>query len=90
MDPRPTTPRPRDEVLLARLLGEVNRSRGRLRAARTTTVGPRSEEHQHRCEQLAAAMEAYADAAAAMGVPLPYRFRDELRLHRAMARGGRL
>ena len=30
-------------------------------------------------------MQSYADAAASAGIPLPYRYRDELRLYRAMA-----
>jgi hypothetical protein len=34
---------------------------------------------------LADALEAYADEASKGGVPLPYRYRDELRLYRSMA-----
>ena len=32
-------------------------------------------------------MEAYAEAATDAGIPLPYRYRDEMRLYRSMARG---
>lgn len=85
-NPPVSVPSPRrDDALLARLLSEVNRCRARLRSARGLSVGPRSEEHRERCQDLCSAMEAYADAASTMGVPLPYRFRDELRLHRSMA-----
>ena len=38
-------------------------------------------------EQLVAALEAYADRLAAQGLPVPYRLRDELRLHGALVTG---
>lgn len=79
----------RDEAQLTALLHEVNRCRAQVRAGRkasstSVSVGEQSQ----RCARLADAMQAYADAAALSGVPLPYRYRDEMRLYRAMARGG--
>jgi hypothetical protein len=76
--------RQRDEARLAVLLSKVNLARTSVRAQRN--VGNR-DEHLHQCAALAAAMEAYADAAADAGIPLPYRYRDEMRLYRAVAAG---
>jgi hypothetical protein len=78
----------RDEKLLVGLLYEVNRCRDHVRAGRESrlTQVTRNEQSQ-RCVRLAEAMKAYADAAADSGVPLPYRYRDEMRLYRAMADG---
>jgi hypothetical protein len=78
---------PRDEARLAGLLSRVNRARADVRADRNvarTTPASRTG-HRVRCAALADAMEAYADAAAGAGVPLPYRYRDEMRLYRSMA-----
>ena len=75
----------RNDALLTALLSEVKRARSAFRAGR---AGPRSptgwSDQAQRAAHLASAMESYADAAAATGVPLPYRYRDELRLYRAM------
>jgi len=80
----------RDEALLGRLLLEVNRLRSKVRAGRDLPADPdgRRERHEQRLG-LAEAMEAYAEAATSGGVPLPYRYRDEMRLHQAMTRGSR-
>jgi hypothetical protein len=77
---------PRDEAHLAMLLSQVNRARAELRATRHAPLTSTSQvEHQQCCASLADAMERYADAAANAGIPLPYRYRDELRLYRRMA-----
>jgi hypothetical protein len=75
----------RDEALLGRLLLEVNRLRSKVRAGRDLPADfeGRRERHELRLS-LAEAMETYAEAATTGGVPLPYRYRDEMRLHRAM------
>ena len=77
----------RDEALLNSLLFDVNRARHAYRAGRgqpfTTT---NRAEQAHRTALLAKAMQAYADAAATAGIPLPYRYRDELRLYKAVLR----
>jgi hypothetical protein len=74
----------RDESRLGALLYEVNRCRAQVRSGRQTALTTRDDQSQ-RCARLADAMEAYAAAAAESGVPLPYRYRDEMRLYRAMA-----
>jgi hypothetical protein len=75
--------RQRDEARLAGLLSEVNQARTSLRAERNHPMTSVSRaEHRVRC---AAFAEALADAAAEAGVPLPYRYRDEMRLYRSMA-----
>jgi hypothetical protein len=78
--------RGRDEAQLTVLLSEVNLARARVRAGRAApqTTSARYE-LQLRCALLADAMQAYADAASGAGVPVPYRYRDELRLYRAMS-----
>ncbi len=69
------------------LLVQVNRARSAFRAGRALPVNSATRlEQAQRTAQLAKAMEAYADAAASAGVPLPYRYRDELRLYQAMNR----
>lgn len=79
-------PRERDEALLVALLFDVNQARAEVRAGRSvTTSSSNRHDQQHRRGRLAEAMEAYADAAATSGVPLPYRYRDEMRLNRSMA-----
>ena len=76
----------RDEARLAYLLDEVHRARADLRAARNDPKSSLSRaDHQALCAALAEAMEAYAVAATEVGVPLPDRYRDELRLYRSMA-----
>jgi hypothetical protein len=85
---QPPERRERDEAQLVALLHEVNRCRAQVRAGRRAPLTSVSiGEQSQRCARLADAMEAYADAAAGSGVPLPYRYRDEMRLYRAMARG---
>ena len=79
-------PRERDEALLIALLFDVNQARAEVRAGRRVpTNSTNRHDQQHRRGRLAEAMEAYADAAATSGVPLPYRYRDEMRLNRSMA-----
>ena len=83
------TPRLRDrnEALLIELLFNVNRARAGVRAGRRVpTTSTNRHDQQQRRARLADAMEAYADAATSAGVPLPYRYRDEMRLNRSMAR----
>jgi hypothetical protein len=76
---------PRDEAHLARLLSEVNEARARFRANKQAPPTAKSRgEHQECCASLADAMQNYADAAADAGIPLPYRYRDEMRLYRHM------
>ena len=82
------TPRPRDrnEALLIELLFNVNRTRAEVRAGRSVpATSSNQHDQQRRRGRLADAMQAYADAAASSGVPLPYRYRDEMRLNRSMA-----
>lgn len=77
---------PRDEGRLVGLLARITAARAALQHARALPSTPASRRELARCsERLAAAMEAYADAASRAGVPLPYRYRDELRLHRSLA-----
>ncbi len=77
----------RNEGLLIALLLEVNRARSAFRAGRARPVNSSNRlEQAERTAHLAKAMEAYADAAASVGVPLPYRYRDELRMYQAMKR----
>ena len=75
----------RDEARLAELLAEVNRSRIRIRVQQGLRLDSSSRNELARCyDALADALEAYADEASGSGVPLPYRFRDEMRLCRSM------
>jgi len=81
----------RDDPGLIALLDEVKRCRVRVHEGRQDpSTAVNHHEQSRRCALLADAMEAYADAAAESGVPLPYRYRDEMRLYSAMARGGSL
>jgi hypothetical protein len=78
----------RDEAHLAALLSKVILARRSVQAQRNVPRSPASrDEHRIRCAALAAAMEAYADAATDAGIPLSYRYRDEMRLYRAVASG---
>ena len=80
----PQNPR-RDDARLTALLAEVNRSRIRVRAQRELLMTSTNRNELARCyHALADALEAYADEASESGVPLPYRYRDELRLYRSM------
>jgi hypothetical protein len=75
----------RDDRLLVALQQRVNEARADVQQGRSLPPAPqRAVEQQRRYEQLAGALEAYADAASNAGVPLPYRYRDEMRLYRAM------
>jgi hypothetical protein len=79
--------RRRNDAMLIRLLSDVKRARAAFRAGRLESVAASSRSQQVlRAAQLASAMESYADAAASTGVPLPYRYRDELRLYQAMTK----
>jgi len=87
MTGRPAQRPVRNEALLISLLFEVNRARYAFRAGRALPVNSTNRlEQVQRTAHLAKAMEAYADAAASVGVPLPYRYRDELRMYQAMKR----
>ena len=80
--------RERNEALLIHLLHDVNRARANIRLNRGVRGGPTTGQASTQlCSELADAMHAYADAASESGVPLPYRYRDEMRLYDAM--GGR-
>lgn len=79
-------PRQRNDRLLVHLLSNVNQARAGVRAGRSGTgIWNNRFDRQQRCADLAEALEAYAAAAADSGVPLPYRYRDEMRLYRSMA-----
>ena len=81
-----THPPRRDEAVLGRLLSEVNRQRIQVRRLRALPLTSTSRVELIRgYDELANALEAYADEASESGVPLPYRFRDELRLYRSMS-----
>jgi hypothetical protein len=83
--PAPPERRPRDERLLELLRYRVAIARADVHLGRAMPPGPlRVTEQDHRCERLRDALQAYSDASSAAGVPLPYRYRDELRLYSAM------
>ena len=86
--------RQRNERLLVHLLSNVNLARAGVRAGRSGRGNSTSGiDRRQRNTDLLEALEAYAAAAAASGVPLPYRYRDEMRLYRSIAldpRGGAL
>ena len=71
-----------DRLGVDRWMREVNHARDRLQRSRQAR-GTRAEEQQLRAE-LIAALEEYAGALAASGLPLPYRLRDELALYRRL------
>jgi hypothetical protein len=80
----------RDEKLLTALLSEVQHARSEFRAGRGQPASSTNRLDQaRRTARLAEAMESYADAAATAGIPLPYRYRDELRLYQSMVGGPR-
>ena len=83
--------RQRNDRLLVHLLSNVNLARAGVRAGRggrgNSTSG---NDRRQRSTELLEALEAYATAAADSGVPLPYRYRDELRLYRSMAEDPRV
>jgi hypothetical protein len=80
----PTRPS-RNNAELARLLGEVRRAEAAFRESRDRIDHPGTRRDRARdAERLAEAMQAYADAASESGIPLPYRYRDNLKLFRAL------
>jgi hypothetical protein len=82
-------PRRRNETRLLSLLVDVNSARDRVRECRAGPQGTLTRNEQRsRCGDLVDAMEAYASAATAVGVPMSYRYAGELRLYRAMAGRG--
>ena len=77
----------RDDARLAMLMTEVRRARAAFAELRDQPATPHSQHDlADLVVELVAAMESYADAAAASGVPLPYRYRDDFQLYRALAR----
>ena len=80
---------PNRELHLIKLLDEVNRARMAFRTQRDNPGGGAYLEQQRLAADLVEAMQAYADAASASGIPLPYRYRDELRLYRTMTENAR-
>ena len=79
-------PRQRNDRLLAHLLSNVNLARAAVRAGGSGRGSSTSgNDRRQRRTALLEALEAYAAAASDSGVPLPYRYRDEMRLYRSMA-----
>ena len=75
----------RDDELLTALLHDVNLARTQVRSGRSLSAGSyASQDQERRCEVLVEALEAYAKAVAAAGVPLPYRYRNEMALYRSV------
>lgn len=71
----------RGEQPLVALMMEVNQARTYvvLGRARQTDSFQREDQH-YRNRLLFSALEAYAEAASALGAPLPYQYRDQMRL----------
>jgi len=83
--PEPPT---RNERELATLLSDIGRARASVREGRGSAPSYLTRQEKERsCERLVEALEAYANAAAIAHVPLPYKFRDEIRLYRALYPG---
>jgi len=81
---------PDNELHLITLLDEVNRARAAFRNQRDKPGSAGAGlEQQRLAVNLLDAMQAYADAASASGIPLPYRYRDEMRLYRTMTENAR-
>lgn len=80
---RSSPPRQRNDRLLVELLSNVTRARAEVRASRGSPGN--STYQRQRFADLAGSLEAYAAAAAASGVRIPYRYRDEMRLYRSVA-----
>jgi len=77
-----------DRRQVALRMAELNQARATLQAARSEPTD-RWRTEQLRIE-LVSALEHYAAAVAAVGEPLAYRLRDELRLYRSLGGlGGR-
>jgi len=80
----------RDGARLSALLAEVNRSRIRVRKQQGLPLNSSSRDELAQCyNALADALQAFADEASESGVPLPYRFRDEVRLCRSLGQRSR-
>jgi hypothetical protein len=78
----------RDEGLLLALLSNVQQARVRVRRGRELPGTAVSREAQIVLRaELLGALEEYADAASTAGVPLSYRYRDEMSLYRSLGRG---
>jgi hypothetical protein len=78
----------RDERLLLALLLNVQHARERVRRGRELPGSSASRQAQViLCAELLGALEEYADAASTAGIPLPYRYRDEMSLYRSLSRG---
>jgi hypothetical protein len=69
---------------LTGLLDDVNRARTALERVRGSAPQARMSTLDARAHLLLA-LEAYADGLASQHCPLPYKLRDELRLHRQLA-----
>ena len=65
---------------------EVDRARSAFRLGRAQTPSSIHPGQLARAADLALAMQTYADASVAAGIPLPYRYRDELRLYETLTR----
>lgn len=75
----------RDDARLVLMMVAVRRARAGFLEIRDKPATPAlRRELADRVRALVEAMESYADTAAASGVPLPYRYRDDLYLYRAM------
>jgi hypothetical protein len=78
----------RNERQFASLLSEISRARASVREARGSPPSYLTRQEKERsCERLVEALEAYANAVAIARLPLPYKFRDEIRLYRALYPG---
>jgi hypothetical protein len=78
----------RDERLLVVLQLKVTSARADVQKGRSSPPSPyAASDQQRRCERLLGALEEYADAASTAGVPLPYRYRDEMRLYKSVYPG---
>ncbi|MFC7497424.1 MULTISPECIES: hypothetical protein [unclassified Nocardioides] len=86
MSEPPNGARGMEHHLLERCSQELHLARRRLSAGRHAKVS-RWEEQQLRAD-LVTALQNYADALAAGGLPLPYRIRDELALYRQIGDRG--
>ena len=69
---------------LGLLLSEVVLARRALTTARRPDTGSGPQALNEARHDLVAALAAYTNCLVAVGVPIPYRMRDELRLHRSL------
>jgi hypothetical protein len=78
----------RSEQPLVALMLNVNQARAHVAVGRAREAGSSMrDDQQHRNGLLLTALEAYAEAACSAGAPLPYRYRDEMRLLRSLYPG---